>query len=113
MKHYGIAQWVDFARGVTPEHEGSMMREHLAMGCPECPQVLDFCDKLAHVCLALAPLRVPEAAVRNAQAIFPIRWPERPKRAVRIAAELIFDSFLVPAPVGLRASWQIGWQGLY
>ena len=27
--------------------------------------------------------------------------------------ELIFDSFLVPAPAGLRASWQIGWQALY
>ena len=40
MKHYGIAQWVDFARGVTPEPEGSMMREHLAAGCPECRQVL-------------------------------------------------------------------------
>jgi hypothetical protein len=113
MKHYGIAQWVDFARGVTPEQEGSTMREHLATGCPECQQVVDFCDKLAHVCLALAPLRAPEAVVRNAQAIFPIRRPERPKRAIRIAVELIYDSFLVPAPVGLRASWQIGWQGLY
>jgi hypothetical protein len=27
--------------------------------------------------------------------------------------ELIYDSFLVPVPVGMRASWQIGWQGLY
>src|ERR1019366_9254626 len=25
----------------------------------------------------------------------------------------IFDSFLVPSPVGLRATWQVGWQGLY
>ena len=27
--------------------------------------------------------------------------------------ELIYDSLLVPAPVGLRATWQIGWQALY
>jgi hypothetical protein len=26
---------------------------------------------------------------------------------------LIFDSFLAPAPAGLRATWQVGWQGLY
>jgi hypothetical protein len=26
---------------------------------------------------------------------------------------LIYDSFLVPAPAGIRASWQVGWQGLY
>ena len=89
------------------------MREHLLTGCHECQQVVDFCDKLAHVCLALAPRRAPEAAVRNARAIFPIRWPDRPKRAVRVPVELIYDSFLVPVPVGMRASWQIGWQGLY
>ena len=87
------------------------MREHLATGCPECRQVLDFCDKLARLCLAMAPNRAPEAAVRNARAIFPIRRPDRPERAVRIPIELIYDSFLVPAPAGMRASWQVGWQG--
>src|ERR1019366_8204891 len=100
MKHFGIAQWVDFARGVTPEAEGSIMREHLATGCLECRQVVAFCDKLARVCLAVAPHRAPESAVRNARAIFPIRWPDRPKRGVRIPIELIYDSFLVPVLAG-------------
>jgi hypothetical protein len=113
MKHYGIAQWVDFARGVTPEPEGIVMREHLASGCQECRQVVALCDKLARICLVLAPRRAPEAAVRNARAIFPIRWADRPRRAVRIPVELIYDSFLAPVAVGMRASWQVGWQGLY
>ena len=113
MKHYGIAHWVDFARGAVPEQEGSIMQEHLASGCLECGQVVAFCDKLARICLALVSHRVPEAAVRNARAIFPIRWPDRPKRGVRIPVELIYDSLLVPVPVGMRASWQVGWQGLY
>jgi len=113
MKHYGIAQWVDFARGLTPDQEGNTMREHLATGCPECRQVLGFCDKLARVCLAMAPQRVPETAVRHAVAIFPVRRPNGPKRAVRIPIELIYDSSLFPAPAGMRASWQVGWQGLY
>jgi hypothetical protein len=113
MKHFGIAQWVDFARGVTPETDGIAMREHLATGCLECRQAMDFCDKLARVCLAMAPYRVPEAAVRNARAICPIRLPDRPQRAIRIPIELIYDSFLVPAPAGMRASWQVGWQALY
>jgi hypothetical protein len=113
MKHYGIPEWVDFARGVTPEQEGSVMREHLATGCLECRRVAAFCDKLAHICLAMAPRRVPEFAVRNAQAIFPIRWPDRPRRPVLLPVDLIYDSFLVPVPAGMRASWQVGWQGLY
>jgi hypothetical protein len=113
MKHYGIAQWVDFARGVTPEQEGIVMREHLASGCQECLPVVALCDKLARLCLDLAPRRAPEDVVRNARAIFPIRWPDRPRRAVRIPVELIYDSFLAPVAVGMRASWQVGWQGLY
>ena len=77
MKHHGIAQWVDFARGLMPGQEGNTMREHLATGCPECRQVLGFCDKLARVCLAMAPQRVPETAVRHAVATFPVRRPSR------------------------------------
>jgi|SRR5271157_424996 len=113
MKHHGLAQWVDYARGLTPEPEGSIMREHLATGCPECRQVLTFCDKVARLCLAMAPNRAPEAAVRNARAIFPIRRPDRRGWGIRIPIELVYDSFLVPAPAGMRSSWQVGWQGLY
>ena len=113
MKHFGITQWVDFARGLTKESEGSTMREHLATGCPECRQALGFCDNLARLCLAMAPNRAPEAAVRDARAIFPVRRPDRPERTIRIPIELIYDSFLVPAPAGMRSSWQVGWQGLY
>jgi hypothetical protein len=61
----------------------------------------------------MAPHRAPDAAVRDARAIFPIRRPARPKWAVRIPIEVIYDSFLVPAPAGIRASWQVGWQALY
>jgi len=113
MKHFGITQWVDFARGLTKEPEGSTMREHLATGCPECRQAAGFCDNLTRLCLAMAPNRAPEAAVRDARAIFPVRRPDRPERTIRIPIELIYDSFLVPAPAGMRSSWQVGWQGLY
>jgi len=90
-----------------------MMREHLASGCPECRQILAFYDKLARVCLTMAPNRAPEAAARAARAIFPIRRPDRRQWGIRIPIELIYDSFLVPAPAGMRSSWQVGWQGLY
>jgi hypothetical protein len=38
---------------------------------------------------------------------------DRPRRGNRLPIEAIFDSFLMPAPAGLRATWQVGWQGLY
>ncbi len=57
--------------------------------------------------------QVPESTVRLARSIFPARSHAVVKRGMRLPVELIFDSLLVPVPAGLRASWQVGWQGLY
>ena len=113
MKHFGIVQWVDFTRGVIPEAEGNRMKEHLAAGCMECQGIVEFCQKLAGVCRSVSPIRVPDAAVQQARSIFQAKLLQRPKKQFHIPVDLIYDSFLVPAPAGLRASWQIGWQALY
>ncbi len=113
MTHYGIVQWVDYARGVAAEGEHTAMQAHLAAGCVECGRLAAFCESLARVCRGMALWEAPESVVRRARAICPERVPGSPKRAMRIPIELIFDSFLVPAPAGLRASWQVGWQALY
>jgi hypothetical protein len=113
MKHYGIVRWVDFARGAVAADEALGMREHLAAGCSACQDMADFCQKLSQVCRGMVSAPVPETAVQRARSIFLTRFPRPSKRSFRIPIELIFDSFLVPAPVGLRASWQIGWQALY
>ena len=60
MKHYGIAQWVDFARGLMPERDGAAMRMHLAEGCSECREVADFCVKLSAVCGEMSTIQVPD-----------------------------------------------------
>jgi hypothetical protein len=113
MKHYGVAQWVDFARGLVPELDGSAMRSHLTEGCSECREVAEFCSRISAVANAMSINSVPDWVVRDARSIFPAKAPEKPRRAFRIPVELVYDSFLVPAPVGLRATWQIGWQALY
>ena len=113
MKHYGIAQWVDYTRGLVPTSEGSAMQEHLTEGCSECRELADFCSRISNICQDMTAVSVPEWVVRNARVIFPARPAVAPKRLFRIPVELIYDSFLVPAPAGLRATWQVGWQALY
>jgi hypothetical protein len=118
MKHYALEQWIDFGRGLVSADDGMRMRSHLAAGCPSCQREADFCAQLTQVCQHLEAQRlgaekVPEFAVRLARAIFPVRTSDRPKRGTRIPVELIYDSFLVPMPAGLRSTWQVGWQGLY
>lgn len=89
------------------------MQEHLAGGCAECSGIAQFCNRLAGVCRTIAPTKVPDAVALQARSIFQAKLIQRPKRQIRIPVSLIYDSFLVPAPAGLRASWQIGWQALY
>jgi hypothetical protein len=113
MKHYGIVEWVDFARGVTPAEDGAMMREHLASGCPACRQAVEFCQKLARICTGAALQLVPDGVLRQARALFPVRPPTPARRPFRIPIEVVYDSLLVPAPAGLRSSWQVGWQSLF
>ena len=112
MSHYAVDQWVDFNRGLVHGNEATQMRSHRE-GCGECAQLSEFTLRLAQVCIRSASVAVPDSALRLARAIFPVRVISRPRRGNRIPIELIFDSFLAPMPVGLRATWQVGWQGLY
>jgi hypothetical protein len=112
MNDYGITQWVDYARGVVPAAERERMQRHLAGGCRECREMAEFCEKVSRTGAAMMRIEVPESAVRQVKAIFPPR-AKTAKRSFLLPAQLIFDSFLSPVPAGLRASWQVGWQGLY
>jgi hypothetical protein len=113
MKHYGIAQWVDFARGLVSETDGVAMRSHLSEGCSECKEAANFWVTLNSLCQEMSASPVPDWVTGDAQSVFPAQAPEQPARAFRIPFELVYDSFLVPAPAGLRATWQIGWQALF
>ena len=113
MKHFGIIQWVDFARGLTSDEDVPAMRDHLAEGCDECTDLVEFCQSLTGVAKRMASGAVPEWVARRGKAVFPVQAPPRAKRSLQIPVELIYDSFLVPAPAGLRATWQVGWQALF
>jgi hypothetical protein len=113
MKHYAIDEWVDLTRGFVAGDEATQMLAHVNQGCVSCRSLSEFVSKLTRTCAELAAMPVPESAVRLARAIFPVRMQNRPKRGNRLPIEMIFDSFLVPSAVGLRSSWEVGWQGLY
>uniref|UniRef100_Q021G3 Uncharacterized protein n=1 Tax=Solibacter usitatus (strain Ellin6076) TaxID=234267 RepID=Q021G3_SOLUE len=113
MKHYAIDEWVDFTRGTVAGDDAAQMLAHLRSGCMDCGRLSEFTSKLSMTCTGLASAEVPEASLRLARAIFPVRMQDRSKRGNRLPIEMIFDSFLVPSAAGLRSTWQVGWQGLY
>src|SRR5689334_13941436 len=114
MKHYGISEWVDFARGLVSDALNQEMRYHLSTGCDECLEVASFCEKLKTVCGELIARPAPEWLTRAAKSRFELKVTATPRRRpVRIPLELVYDSLLAPAPVGLRATCHTGWQALY
>src|SRR5258708_621168 len=109
-KHFGMAAWTDFSRGLVLEDVSAVMEAHLA-GCANCTDIALFLNKMTTVSSRLGTVTAPADAVRLAKALFPVR--PVPKRITRILAELIFDSHLAPAPAGIRSTWNVGWQCLY
>ena len=89
------------------------MSSHLNEGCSDCLKTAAFFEKLANVCRDMMPDDVPESMVQRARAICPQTVPRQSGANRRIPAELIYDSSLAPAPVGLRASKVPGCRVLY
>jgi hypothetical protein len=113
MKHYGVGDLVDFARGLLSEPERGEMHRHLRSGCAMCGADEAFYEKLNEVCRGMGPADTPSPVVDRARAVFPLQTPVRRPGGKRLPAILTFDSFLTPSTVGLRSTWQVGWQGLY
>ena len=89
------------------------MSSHLNEGCSDCRKIAAFFEKLANVCRDMVPDEVPDSIMERARAICPQTVPRHSGAARRISAELIYDSSLAPAPMGLRASKAIGSRVLY
>lgn len=112
MTHFSMAAWADFARGLITEGEVRIMEAHLGGNCADCKDIALFWNKVSTISSRMAGRSAPAAAVRLAKAIFPVNRTV-PKRFIRIAAELIFDSRVTPALAGMRSGWQVGWQCVY
>lgn len=111
--HYGILEWMEFARGTVPEETRSRMSSHLNEGCSDCLKIAAFFEKLANVCRDMIPDDVPESMLERARAIYPQTLQRQSRVPRRIPVELIYDSSLAPAPLGLRASKATGCRVLY
>jgi hypothetical protein len=112
-KHYGIVEWMAFARGVVPPAKQERMSEHLHEGCADCQGAADFFERLVSVCRDMIADDASDALIQRAQSIWPRSTPRQAESAVRIPVELLYDSSLAPAAVGLRASEVAGCHILY
>lgn len=111
MKHFDIAQWTDFVRGLGASCERAIMQQHLSQ-CESCAQLNDMLRRLLLVASSDSAPEVPEDVMRNARAIFSLRNPEKITVASLIA-RLVYDSFREPLPAGVRSQRNMARVALY
>lgn len=96
MKHYSMAAWTDYLRGLTQESDRTEMARHLNTPCPVCGRVVALLNAVNE---SEPPVQVPDTLVARALAIF----PKRPSAVERLVAALTFDSFAAASPQGARS----------
>jgi hypothetical protein len=83
VKHYQLAEWVDYVRGLAPEREQLAMTAHLTGGCRRCQSMARWLTRLNTIAEADARYRMPEDALEVASAIYTERKAETPRREAR------------------------------
>ena len=113
MKHFGLAEWTDYARRVAAEDQRKAMEAHLAEGCKNCERSLDLIGTFAKTAKTAASYEAPDYMVRCARAIFALQQPEKVHILPRALARLLYDSFREPLPAGIRSQQRLSRQALY
>lgn len=106
MKHFEIAQWTDYVRGLAPALEREAMERHLAEGCEPCAQLAALVSRIHRT--GAGEVTVPSHLVHSAKAVFPALnapggspvWTLLP----RLAATLVFSSLNDVESEGARSA---------
>lgn len=104
MKHYSSEEWADFAREVGEAGHKAAMQRHLQSGCVKCKEELGLWQRVHATARRQAFVEVPDSLLRSVKGAFSIYGPGSAPSAKPTIAQLIFDSFRSPLPVGVRAA---------
>src|SRR5712692_5141711 len=113
MKHFELAEWTDFVRGLVEKSARLPMEHHLASGCQKCRHTAELLRKVATAARRHSQVQVPDYALRCARAIFLLQQPEKVQILPRIPTRLLYDSFREPLPAGVRTQQHLSRQALY
>lgn len=113
MTHHGMAEWIDYLRGLGDEDTRGAMERHLKDGCEACRATVAGLASLSRALKADEAFEPPPGAVRRARAVFSQFRPERVGRLPGVVARLLQDSVGEPLPAGVRGNERASRQALY
>jgi hypothetical protein len=113
MKHYDLADWVDYSRGLGAEPVRAAMERHVSDGCRSCLSIRAAADQITKVMATERAFEPPEGVIRQARAIFARFRPAHVFSLPRILARLVEDSLGHLQPVGVRGHGRCTRRALY
>jgi hypothetical protein len=113
MKHFTIQEWADFERQSLSADQMTSMQGHLETGCKNCLNYLMMWQKVGKIAKNEASCEPPAYLVRNAKGAFELLRPAPGAGWATNLAQMVFDSFRQPRPVGVRSSHAAARQLVY
>jgi hypothetical protein len=117
MEHFSERPWADFVRGISGPEISKDIKAHLAADCSKCKTALDAWSRVRRLASAEDAYAPPENLVRLVKLGFASKPAHRPLAWIPAnwtVANLVFDSFAQPLPVGVRSSAALSaWQVVY
>lgn len=114
MKHFPLADWADFVRGLEIPERRLEMQAHLDDGCTSCGRLLGLLTRVRDTARQDLAKPIPAELVARARTLF--RQRIRPAEAAPSVLDWLrqsFDSLLDPMPAFARSAEPQSWQGLY
>ena len=100
MKHIGLVDSVEWARGILSAEREAAIRSHIDDGCERCARALALWERVVTMANREVRYRPPTTAVDAAKSFFALYGPKKTAPLKRKIARLIFDSFHEPLPAG-------------
>ncbi|MGA7291286.1 MAG: hypothetical protein WBW85_01985 [Terriglobales bacterium] len=111
MNHFSEQPWADFVRGVSGLEISRDIRTHLGRGCPQCKIAHNVWNQVRMFATNESSYAPPENLLRMVKLGFTHKAAEQPRNWT--LANLVFDSFAQPLPVGIRSGTLNVWQVIY
>ena len=113
MKHFALAEWADFVRGIAKSEQSAAMQKHLDENCSRCAQDVRMWTSVVGFAQQEVTYEPPPSALRIAKSYFAaLQLASRQTRALQLATRT-FDSFEGQTVAGLRGSGSVAQQLMY
>jgi hypothetical protein len=109
MKHFSLAEWADFSRGIAGKGQREAMQAHLDSGCARCIEAAITWERVREIAKRERSYEPPRSAMQMAKSLLAVHG--RPGK--RPVLRMLFDSLQTPVVAGVRSTATVSRQMLY